>query len=1054
MENREQKIKLMKERHAYLRRVVLLLFSFIVPLVIFAQSKSFHGTVKDTQDEPIIGAYVKIKGTDRGTLTDINGNFTIEAASQEKIVISYLGYVNQEITAGNQTNLQITLAEDNTQLDEVVVVGYGTQKKASLTGAISAVSSKDINVTKNENVVNMLTGKLPGVRISQASSRPGAFDTQIDIRGMGEPLIVVDGVPRDKDYFSRMDANEIESISVLKDASAAIYGLRSANGVLLVTTKRGEFSKAGFDITYSANVGWQQFLHTPSNIDALQYMALVNEKKWRDFNDNYMSKQAAPYGEAQMKPYQDGTKRTVDWMNAIFKKTTPQQQHNLTVSGGTEKVSYFFNLGYMKQDGALKSGSMDYDRWNFRTSVDANITKNLKTQLTLGGYMDEMNEPRTDIWSIYKKAWLQRPTTEIYANGNPDYLNSKDLNEDNPMAATNSSITGYRKFATKVFNGQLAISYDIPQVKGLTAKASYSYDFKSQDNTDYQKSYYLYEYDNVNDIYRPTEKNSPSSVRRQSYPDYKTLMQLSLNYRRTFLDVHNVSALALYEEEYTSWDSFYAYRQIKVNSEYLFAGESDKQEGGMYGIGDRSAKAVVGKFNYDFKGKYLAEFSFRYDGSSKFPKNKRWGFFPSASIGWRLSEESFIKNNLLFVNNLKVRASYGKMGDDRDAANYPPNIIGYEIDGDNLGWIYGGSLVAGAKPTAIPNPNLTWYTAKTMDIGLDVELWNGLLGGSVDYFQRDRDGLIAKRNALIPGTVGAALPEENLESDRTFGLEFVLTHRHKIGDVSYYINGQISTTKNKWKTKMEERAGNSYDNWRNRLDNRNKDIWWGKTYGGRFINYDQIYNHNVAVGAGSAVPGDYYYVDWNGDGVINDKDNHPIATYGMPLINYGITLGAEWRGLDLSMNFQGAADVYVRYTEALAEPLSFGNSGTMDKFWDRWRPANPDADIFDPSTQWISGYYPMTGSPLAEGTRAIENASYLRLKTIELGYSFPKKWLTRVGVKGLRVYVSGYNLLTFTGLKDMDPEHPGGEVAGGKESIDGYKYPINKTFNVGASVKF
>lgn len=1045
------------------RYMLVLFMSLAMPSLTYAQSKTIKGVVTDMQGEPVIGASVAVSGTTNGTATDINGEFTMTVAPTDKLTISYIGYEKKEITVGERTNFTIQLNEDNLLLDEVVVVGYGTQKKATLTGAVSAISSKDITVTKNENVTNMLAGKLPGVRISQTSSRPGAFDTNIDIRGMGEPLIVIDGVPRDKDYFSRMDANEIESVSVLKDASAAIYGLRSANGVILVTTRRGTASASGFDISYSMNYGWQQFLHVPNNVDAIQYMTLTNEQNWRDFNQNYMNRKTPIYVDADFDPYRNGTKQTTDWMKAVFKNTVPQQQHNVTVNGGTEKISYFLNLGYMQQDGALRTGSMDYDRWNFRANIDANITKRLKTQLSLGGYMDEMNEPRTDIWAVYKSAWLQKPIADLYANNNPDYLNNYLVTDGNPLATTNSDITGYRKNINRVFNGQFAISYDIPGIEGLTAKAMYNYDFKYADQTDYKKLYYLYDYNPETEQYTPTTLNTPSSsVRRSSYPDYKTLMQLSLNYRRSFFETHNVSAVMLYEEEYSSWDNFYAFREIYVNSEYLFAGENEKQEGYMdkNGLGDRSAKAWIGKFNYDYKGKYLAEFSFRYDGSSKFPKDERWGFFPAASVGWRISEESFIKENLSFVNNVKLRGSYGKMGDDRDASNYPPNIVGYEIDGGDRGWIYNGNLVAGTKPTAIPNPNLTWYTSKTLDIGIDVDLWNGLLGGSFDVYQRDRDGLLAERGALIPGTVGASLPKENLESDRTSGFEIVLNHRNKIGDVSYFVTGQLSSTRNKWRTKVEEKAGNSYDNWRNRVDGRYKDIWWGYKYGGQFQNYEQIYYHAVSVGAGGAVPGDYYYVDWNGDGVINDKDKYPIATYGMPLFNYGFTLGADWKGIDLSMHFQGASDVYVQYSEALAQPLSFDGAGTMDKFWDRWHPVDPSADMFDPSTQWVSGYYPTTGSPLAEGTRAIENASYLRMKTIELGYSIPKKYLSKLWIKDLRIYFSGYNLLTFTGLKNMDPEHPGG--AGANESdrdkggwtIDNYKYPVNKTFNIGASIKF
>lgn len=1058
--NQEQK-SLKKSRFAP-RQMFFLIAFFMMSILTYAQNKTVTGTITDNTGEPIIGATILVKGTKTGTISDLDGRFSIETTAGSKLNISYVGYVSEEITIGNKTSLDIVLREASTELDAVVVVGYGTQKKATLTGAVSAVSSKEMTVTKNESVVNMLTGKLPGVRITQMSSRPGAFETDIDIRGMdGTPLIIIDGVPRDKDYLGRMDANEIESISVLKDASAAVYGLRSSNGVILVTTKRGDFSKGQFNVSYSFNQGWQQFLYVPDNVGALEYMALSNEKQWRGFDNNYMNKRPPVFTQGDMDPFINGTRQTTNWMDATFKKTAPQSQHNFTVDGGTEKVSYFFNLGYMKQDGALRTGDMNYDRWNFRSNVDLKITNNLKAMVSIGGYLDEMNEPRTDIWAVYKNAWIERPDAEIYANGNPDYLNGVNLIGDHPLAVTNSDITGYRKRLTKVFNGQLALIYDLPWVKGLSAKASYSYDFKYADNTDYKKFYSLYEYDSEADKYKvKTSKNAPSSsVQRESFPDYKTLMQLSANYKRSFSGIHNVGALVLFEEEYSSWDSFYGFSELKLNSEYLSAG-SGSQRASMHGIGERTGQGLVGKFNYDYSGKYLAEFSFRYDGSSKFPKGSRWGFFPAASIGWRVSEESFIKGNtdLNFIDNIKFRASYGKTGDDGAANNYPPTL-GFSID-QKQSWIYGEELQPGLVPMPLLNPDFTWYTSKTLDLGIDWNAWNGLFGGSFDYFQRDRKNLPALRDVLIPGTVGASLPQENLNSDRTSGLELVLTHRYKIGDVSYNVGFQMSSTREQWRTKVDSKAGNSYDNWRNRYGNRYKDIWWGKEYGGQFQNYDQIYNHPANVGPGNVVPGDYYYVDWNGDGVIDGKDEYPIATFGKPRFNYGINLGAEWKGIDLSMNFQGASDVYVQYGEMLSEPLSFGGGGTMTKFWDRWHLVDSSADMFDPSSEWISGYYPVTGSPVAEGTRAIQDASYLRLKTLEIGYTLPRKLISRVGLRDLRVYFSGYNLLTFTSLKDMDPERPGG--AGQNESdrnrggwtIDNYKYPINKTFNIGLSLKF
>jgi len=1023
-----------------------------------------RGVVRDEKGNPLAGVSIKEKGTNNSVTSGANGEFSIHlSTANATLEVSFVGYSKQEISVNNKSNVQVVLQAQDEVLEDVVVVGYGTQKRATLTGAISTVSNKELTVTKNENVVNMLAGKMPGVRVTQVSGQPGAFEANIDIRGMGEPLIVVDGMPRDKDYFSRMNPEEIESISVLKDASAAIYGVRSANGVLLVTTRRGTGAESGkFDISLSTNFAWQQFLYVPNTVDAVDYMRLKNEQIWREFRSNYLSQQPPQFSDADMEEYLSGRKKTSNYLDAAFDKTSPQKQHNLSVNGSSEKINYFFNLGYMDQMGAYKSKDLNYKKYNFRSNIDAQITPRLKAQVDLNGYLDETNQPRTDIWAIYKQAWRQRPNVPIYANDNPLYPNFDMIDNENPVAVMNGDLTGRRTFLRRQFNGAIALNYSIPKIEGLVARAVYNYDFKYNDNKDYKKAYYLYSY--TPPVYGPNgtiitpekydrhERNAPSTVRRESFPEYKTLMQVSLNYNRVFNDAHNVSALVLLEEEYSNWDSFFAQRELFVNSPDLFAGEDKNQLANMYGIGELASRGLVGKLNYNYKGKYIGEFSFRYDGSSRFPKDSRWGFFPAASLGWRISEESFIKDRFDFVDNLKLRASYGKLGDDRSAGVYPSTLVGYSLAANETGWIYGKNVVNGVLPTAIPNPNLTWYTSKTMDFGFDFDFWKGKLGGTVDYFQRDRDGLLANGSAVMPGTVGANLPQENLESDRTRGMELSLSHRNRINDFDYFISVQMSTTRNEHRTRIESKAGNSFDHWRNRYANRYTDIWWGKQYAGQFTSYDQIYNHPNLVGSGT-VPGDYYYEDWNGDGVVDGRDEYPIANYNMPLFNYGISLGGSYKGLDLSLNFQGADRVFVQYGEVLAEPLQF-NGGALTQFLDRWRPQVPGADIFDPKTQWIPGYYPSTGSAMAEGTRAIQNASYLRLKTIELGYSFPKRWIERVGVKGLRIYMSGYNLLTFTSLKHSDPEHPGSAGGASSSEIDSYKYPINKTYNVGASIKF
>lgn len=1036
------------------------LFCLMMVIASYAQPRQIKGVVVDTDGQPMIGAAVMVKGSTNGVVTDIDGKFAINAKPEDKLVVSFIGY-SEETVSASATDLQIVLTNDSNFLEETVVVGYGVQKKATLTGAVSAVTNAEMTVTKNENVVNMLSGKIAGVRITQNSSQPGEFDNRIDIRGMGTPLIVVDGIPRDQGYFSRMDANEIESVSVLKDASAAIYGVRAANGVILVTTKHGAGDEEGkFDIDLSANVGIQSFLYIPETASAADHMLLMNEKNFNGFDSNYPIRTTPRYQYNQMLDYSSKAKASTNWTDEIFNKVAPQQQYNLSINGSSKKIDYFVNLGYMNQMGSYKSGSLNYNRWNFRSNVDARITKRLRTSLQLSGFMDEKNQPHTDIWTVYKKAWTYRPTSQAWLDAEhtlPGY-DTEMLESDNPVATTDSRLTGFRQEKRYNFNGSLSATYDIPGVEGLNVKAMYSYDFSTTDNSEYKRAYNLYSR-NADGSLESYSRNTPASVRRSTDPGSGNLFQASINYSHKFVDAHNVNAMVMYESAYNKWDNFYATREMMLDSQYLFAGEEENQVGSMGGIGDMSRRSVIGHINYDYKGKYIIDFAGRADASSKFPAAKRWGFFPSVSAGWRISEELWVKNNAAWITNLKLRASWGMMGDDGSASTYPSTFVGYELQKDRYGWFYDSALTTGVQATAIPNYNLTWYTATTYNVGVDWSFWGQKFTGTVEVFNRVRDGLLATSSVVLPGTVGASMPQENKESDQTFGYEIQLGHRNRIGEVNYWISGQMSATKNRWVYHLDSQAGNSMENWRRgNVSGRNKDIWFAIEEGGRFESYDQIQNHPTTgtnYGQGT-LPGDYWYQDWNEDGVVDGNDSHPVATYNLPVFNYGITAGLEWRGLDFQMNWQGAAGIYNQYSEVFTEVGPFNGGAALDIYKDRWHTVNPNDDPWNPSTQWVGGYYPATGHSFNEGSTGIRNTSYIRLKTLELGYTLPKKWTMKAKIKALRIYFSGYNLLTFSPLKNIDPERPGtnGGVNTGSNSILFYNYPVNRTFNFGVNIKF
>jgi hypothetical protein len=449
--------------------------------------------------------------------------------------------------------------------------------------------------------------------------------------------------------------------------------------------------------------------------------------------------------------------------------------------------------------------------------------------------------------------------------------------------------------------------------------------------------------------------------------------------------------------------------------------------------------------------------AFRYEAASNFPKSGMWHLFPSGSVAWRVSEEAFVKENVPFLNNLKLRASYGIMGGGADTYNRQVN--GYELSEKHVGWFYGPSYMIGVKPMPAPNLNLTWTTMTSSNAGLDFEMWNGKLSGSFDLFHRLQTGIHRKPDTQIPTETGSPLPNQNLDADKTFGWEITLGHRNQIGSVRYWVEGQVSATKNRWVSRQDSRGDNSSANYRRKdVSGRNKDIWFDKQEeGGRFSNWNEIRYHYLPLDQGT-LPGDYWYEDWNGDGMINDDDIHPVATFQLPTFNYGLTMGAGWNGIDLNMTWQGSAGVYSAFDEVFAEVGPFGGGAAFDFYMDRWHTLNADDDPWNPSTQWIPGLYPATGHSFKEGTTGIRNASYVRLKTLELGYTLPSRWVEKAGVKDVRLYVNGYNLLTFTPLKNIDPERPGARGSfNDKDEKDNslfYRYPVNRTFNVGASLQF
>jgi len=1041
--------------------ILVCLFMLMSATPAFAQGGKVKGTVVDEKGETLPGVSITIKGTNYGTTTDVGGQFSINADKGATLVFSFLSYNTKEVVVGDEKTLKVALTPATSNLDEVVVVGYGTQKKLSLTTAVSSIASKEIETTKNENVENMLTGKIAGLQIVQNTSEPGQFDNSISIRAYGgNPLIVVDGVVMNNfnntggtgdnsqgtsNILSRLDPNDIESVSVLKDASAAVYGVNGGNGVILITTKKGK--SGALQLEYSGTFGWQVPSNLPKPVDAIDYMTLSNQLSMHNANGGRIT-----FTPADFAAYTSGAKQSTDWFDATFKKSTFQDQHNLTASGGNDNTTYMISGGFTGQDGLLVSNDLNYKRYNVRSNISSKITKNLTVNLNLSAIMDQTHAPITSVWWTTREAWRELPTQSLYANNNPLYPQNGSVDGGNPVAYSNSNLSGYNIQNNKFFNGMLSLEYKVPYVDGLSLKAMYSYNDQIQNNKAYQEQYNLYDYDASTQTYNASEKNSPSYVQRQYYEYPSNVDQLSLNYDHTFSGKHNVTALLLYEGIGQSADNFAAYREVSLPVDQIFAGNSLNQQATQDGTLYNYAKnSLVGRLHYDFMGKYLVEFSFRNDESSKFAPTLGSVFFPSVSGAWNISDEGFWKNNhtLSFIDQFKIRGSYGILGDDStppyqylQGYNYPAGGANNQQPG---GSVFNGNYVNAVAFTNLPNPNINFYKSHTFDAGVDLDAGNGLLGVTFDYFIRNRTGLLSSGGNVVPSTLGIGLPQQNLNSDRTSGFDFEVSHRNHIGKFRYNIKGTFSFARIQNVHVAESPQGNSYLDWLYLNSNRSEGINWGLGANGQYQNYGQIVNSPVYVGRGTVV-GDYNYQDWNGDGQIDGNDNHPIAYTGTPKITYGLNIGGSYGNLDFNLLFQGTGFVDVSYIEQLNIPL-WGGGSALTQFNNDWHPADPNADPYNPNTVWVPGYYAYTGTTANTGSLFnFQSAAYVRLKSAEVGYSLPKSVLSGIGVKGVRIYANGYNLFTVTKLKYLDPEHPSGTY--------GYLYPLDKLYNLGIDVKF
>ena len=886
-----------------MNRKLWLLMAVLLLIPMWLQAATVRGVVVDYEtNRPVANVKVAIRKS--SAVTDLDGKYSIDVPSDAVLEFSSVGLTTVDIPVNGRAVINVVLHTDNTFLESVVVVGYGTQKKGSISGAVSAVNNDDIIKTKSENVQNMLTGRIAGLRVYQKSAEPGSYNNDMDIRGMGSPLVIIDGVPRDVADFQRLNAADIENVSVLKDASASIYGLQGGNGVILVTTKKGTEGKA--KVSYNGSFTFQTPSKMPAVSDAATSMQIWNEK-----NMNVLHNGTLLFNDDQINAYRSGELSGEDWNKVIIADWSPQTQHDLNISGGTEKIQYYVSMGYTFQDSFFKSGDLNYNKYNLRSNITAELAKGLKLDLNIAGMLDQQNNPYFSSVDIIREYWRQGPLAAAYIDDDQTMFNGQGILESrNPAAMMSADASGYRKYDKKTFQTTANLSYDFGTatdvLKGLKIQGTFSYDYRVDNNEIFRKEFSLYVLDeNSSDSYVaqafPAHTNQ---LRKENYTKQQTLWNVMLNYDRDF-GKHHVGALIGYEQQVKRGDNYYAYGDLALGTPSLTAVNGQNQAVGLdTGLGNLyniAYQSLIGRLNYNYDDRYLIEGQFRYDGSTKFAKGHQWGFFPSVSAAWRISEEPFFKDSALsFIEQLKLRVSYGTTADDNaDDFNYQW-VTGYTYQGGQTstngwynayapGYIFDGEWVYGANPQPLPNLDISWLTMNTFNAGIDFSAWNGKLGASFDFFRRVRKGLMAASNTELPTAVGAEAPWRNANSDCHFGLELELSHRNKVGDFSYEIKGIAAITRQRVIENVSTREyGNRYDYWRNNnLIGRNQGVQFGYEGAGRYESWEDIWSYPIYKD-NSILPGDYKYVDWNGDGEISSLDEHPYAYDQNPWLNYSL----------------------------------------------------------------------------------------------------------------------------------------------------------------------
>lgn len=976
------------------------------------QTKHISGKVVDANGEPVIGANVIEKGTTNGIITDVDGGFSLDVTPSSVLQISYIGYIAQEIQVGKQTTFNISLLEDTQGLDEVVVVGYGTQKKANLTGSVSTVSIKDMSKRQVGQTSMALQGLIPGVAITQRSGQPGADGGTISIRGKttlnnNDALILVDGVEMG---INNIDPSLIESISVLKDAaSSAIYGSRAANGVILITTKRAEADK--FSISYNGWVGWQSAIDLPNKVGAIDHMLMTNQAytnigKSPLYSDEYINEYRNNMASNPDR-YPD-----TDWYGESLTNNGLMTNHFVTLSGGSKRIRTNASLGYMDQNGITEN--TNFKRYTFRMNTDMDISKQFSARIDAHVSMTKQNQPsRTDAFH-----WMSR-IPAIQAGRLSTGQWGEGWNGDNPIAFTNDG--GLKKTTNP--SAVLNITLMYKPTDWLTVQGNYSPNYWESHITNFNKMVQTYKYDG-SPYYRAPQK---STLNDETQRNLRNLLTASATFDKSFGN-HGLKVMVGYQQEDFRYDMHKGYRENYAFPDYpvLDAGGEENQK--AYGNSTEWAlQSLFGRINYDYKGKYLFEANMRYDGSSKFAKGNKWGVFPSFSAGWRVSEEGFWEPLRSVVDNFKVRGSWGQLGNQNIGDNYP-----YSSNVDlGVKYIFDKTVSSAAAITNMANKTITWETTSVTDVGIDATLF-GKLNITADYFYKVTSDILLKLD--VPLIIGMNAPQQNAGKVENKGWDLAVSYADNAGDFNYRATFNISDVRNKI---LDLRGINETGL---TVSREGEEMY--SLYGLEAIGYIQPEDYDAngkylgATQYGNFGPGDIKYKDQNGDGVINTSDR-VIMGGTIPRYTFGLSLYGDYKGFDLSLLFQGVgkADGYINGQGI----QTFVEGGTVqEQHKDNWTPENRKAKFprlaFNETNNMQNSSFWM------------KNAAYLRLKNVQVGYTLPKKWLNKTPISYLRLYFSGDNLLTFDKFWDgFDVEAPVG---------NGGYYPQMKALSFGIDLKF